>query len=80
MLSQRMRTAIEVNGADGLVSSFVDVFNSRSLELDFVHQTNQNYAETLQRPLKTYRIGFTIGGSSTDEPEQDTYISYSKAE
>lgn len=75
MLSQRLRTAIEVSGAEGLVSItcptlFVD---SNS----FNH--HQNYAETLQRPLKTYRLSFNIGASA-DDPDSDTVISYSKTE
>lgn len=76
MLSQRLRTAIEVNGAEGLVSR-------PSLTVDLSLRTlcqRQNYAETLQRPLKTYRLGLAIGGSSTDEPEHETYTSYSKTE
>lgn len=76
MLSQRLRTAIEVNGAQGLVSN-VTVAEKAPIVDD---HALQNYAETLQRPLKTYRLGFNIGGASTDEPEPDNYISYSKAE
>ncbi|XP_070505707.1 microtubule-actin cross-linking factor 1 isoform X8 [Chironomus tepperi] len=58
-LSQRLRTSIEVNGADGL-----------------------NYAETLHRPLRTYRTCLNIGTSATDEIDNndETYISYSKSE
>ncbi|CRK91723.1 CLUMA_CG005357, isoform G [Clunio marinus] len=57
LLSQRLRTAIEVNGAEGL-----------------------NYAETLQRPLKTYRVGLNTSGTSIDEPDHDNLISYSNKE
>lgn len=78
LLSQRLRTAIEVNGADGLVSNPSVVCPLRDSEL--ASCTSQNYAETLQRPLKTYHFGFNISGSSADEPEPDTYISYSKSE
>lgn len=76
MLSQRLRTAIEVNGAQGLVS-----ISTAADSLPIAQQNDlQNYAETLQRPLKTYRIGFNIGGASTDESEPDNLISYSKTE
>lgn len=78
LLSQRLRTAIEVNGADGLVSSLPSLELNSSLSVCHL-RNHQKYAETLQRPLKTYRLGFFIGGS-TDEPEQDTFISYSKSE
>ena len=77
LLSQRLKTAIEVNGADGLVSISLMLLPSRC-SLSRLYN-NQNYAETLQRPLKTYRFGFTIGGSS-EEPEQDTFTNYSKTE
>lgn len=77
MLSQRLKTAIEVNGADGLVSRSSSLHVDRSLK---TFRQRQNYAETLQRPLKTYRISFNIGGTSTDDPDQDTLISYSKTE
>lgn len=78
LLSQRLKTAIEVNGAEGLVSIPPALLPTRC-SLSRIHN-NQNYAETLQRPLKTYRFGFTIGGSSTDEPEKDIFTSYSKTE
>ncbi|XP_055855310.1 microtubule-actin cross-linking factor 1 isoform X30 [Episyrphus balteatus] len=42
-LSQRLKTAIEVNGADGL-----------------------RYAESLQRPLRTFRVEFNLGGPAGD--------------
>jgi hypothetical protein len=75
MLSQRLRTAIEVNGAEGLVS-----IPRVRLDVDSLTRCiSQNYAETLQRPLKTYRLSFNIG-ASTDDPESDTVISYSKSE
>lgn len=75
MLSQRLRTAIEVNGAEGLVSIFAKVVGADSLSL----RHSQNFAETLNRPLKTYRAGLNTG-ASTDDPENDNYISYSKTE
>lgn len=77
LLSQRLKTAIEVNGADGLVSKAPLLVDDSSLR---TFCQRQNYAETLQRPLKTYRISFNIGGASTDEPDQETFVSYSKAE
>ncbi|XP_055390510.1 dystonin isoform X38 [Condylostylus longicornis] len=43
MLSQRLKTAIEVNGADGL-----------------------RYAESLQKPLRTYRVEFNLSGPAGD--------------
>jgi hypothetical protein len=74
MLSQRLRTAIEVSGAEGLVSiARLDVADA------LTDCPSQNYAETLQRPLKTYRLSFNIG-ASTDDPDSDTVISYSKTE
>lgn len=78
LLSQRLKTAIEVNGAEGLVSILSSSLCSRS-SLSRIYN-KQSFAETLQRPLRTYRFGFTIGGSSTDEPDQETFTSYSKTE
>jgi hypothetical protein len=75
MLSQRLRTAIEVSGAEGLVS-----IQRHRLSVDSLTDCQpQNFAETLQRPLKTYRLSFNIG-ASTDDPDSDTVISYSKTE
>lgn len=75
MLSQRLRTAIEVSGAEGLVS----IQRTPLVVGPLIDCLPQNYAETLQRPLKTYRLSFNIG-SSTDDPDSDTVISYSKTE
>lgn len=75
MLSQRLRTAIEVNGAEGLVS----IHRHRLVVDSLTGCISQNYAETLHRPLKTYRISFNIGGS-TDDAESENVISYSKTE
>jgi len=76
LLSQRLRTSIEVNGAEGLVSIWMRLRR---------HSNNcanvkQNYAESLQRPLKTYRTEFKMGSLSTDETDNETFTSYSKAE
>jgi dystonin len=79
-LSQRLRTAIEVNGAEGLVSICCAVLSSASQLRARTFVQHQNYAETLQRPLKTYRLGLNLGGASADEPDKETLISYSKTE
>lgn len=78
LLSQRLRTAIEVSGADGLVSTTDDCISGIHNKLSKCYN-HQNYAESFQRPLRTYRIGFHMGGPSTDEPD-DTFISYSNTE
>ncbi|XP_050079920.1 microtubule-actin cross-linking factor 1 isoform X37 [Anopheles maculipalpis] len=57
-LTQRLKTAIEVNGADGL-----------------------RYAESLHKPLRTYRVEFNLGRPSNNgteghqEIEEDIYTS-----
>ena len=81
MLSQRLKTAIEVSGAEGLVSESSAVVMVYVQQFQFP-QSSQKYAETLQRPLKTYRSGFTVSGTtSIDEASSnDNYISYSKSE
>ncbi|XP_037914658.1 microtubule-actin cross-linking factor 1 isoform X36 [Hermetia illucens] len=58
-LSQRLKTAIEVNGADGL-----------------------RYAESLQKPLRTYRVEFNLGAPAGDGvPSEDIYTtSYSQTQ
>ncbi len=76
LLSQRLRTAIEVSGAEGLVSTSRENFFLAKL---FQNLNLQNYAETFHRPLRTYRVN--IGSPAMDEVDHDdTYISYSKAE
>lgn len=75
MLSQRLKTAIEVNGAEGLVS----ILRHWRVAISLTDCLTQNYDETLHRPLKTYRLSFNIGASS-DDPDSDAVISYSKTE
>lgn len=76
MLSQRLRTAIEVSGAEGLVSEPATVAGS----LIKTFAVHQKFAETLQRPLKTYQTEVLSTSSSLDEPEQKSYVSLSKSE
>lgn len=76
MLSQRLRTAIEVSGAEGLVSESATVAGS----LIKTFAVYQKFAETLQRPLKTYETGLLSTGTSHNEPEQENYVSFSKSE
>lgn len=79
LLSQRLRTAIEVSGAEGLVSEGNPSVKKMMRKL--CKKILQNYAETLQRPLRTYRASINSGSPATDETDNDdTYISYSKAE
>lgn len=76
MLSQRLRTAIEVSGAEGLVSEPAVVAGS----LIKTFAVHQKFAETLQRPLKTYQTSILSTGTSRDESEQENYVSLSKSE
>lgn len=75
-LSQRLRTAIEVGGAEGLVSE-ASLVPGSLIKTFAVHQ---KYAETLQRPLRTYQTGILTSGTSKDEPAQENYVSFSKSE
>lgn len=76
MLSQRLRTAIEVGGAEGLVSESASVAGSL-IKMFAVHQ---KFAETLHKPLRTYQMGILSSGTSHDEPVQENYVSFSKSE